>query len=175
VISAHCIFRYIIKTTIHGKICMTSLSTLVISALGSTGLELILGFRVDRRYDTYFTMYYSLCIAYCIGVLRGRMVKISVSYHEVSQAHAVWVWILFEKIWMNEKVCQFTCGMLVVSPQIHCIMYLGSPFYMYQWILTKIFNNWTMFEHGENDKQKRAYSKWIWLDTLFVPPCWGVQ
>jgi hypothetical protein len=30
--------------------------------------------------------------------------------------------ILLEPIWMCEKVCQFTCGRSVFSPQIHCII-----------------------------------------------------
>jgi hypothetical protein len=35
---------------------------------------------------------------------------------------------LLEPTWICEKVCRFTCGRSVVSPQIHCIMLLGSLF-----------------------------------------------
>jgi hypothetical protein len=63
--------------------------------------------------------------------LRGRVVKTSVSYHNASQLQPASVRILPVPMWLCEKVCQFTCGRSVVSPQIHCrpIMHLGSLFH----------------------------------------------
>jgi hypothetical protein len=61
--------------------------------------------------------------------LRGRVVKTSVSYHEVSHQQSALVRILLVPSWVIEKGCQFTCGRSLVSPQIYCIMYLGSFFH----------------------------------------------
>jgi hypothetical protein len=64
-ICGHCYFKYIIKRTIYGKICITPpINLQPMSALGPTALGMTLESQVDRRCDTDFAMYYSLYSIY---------------------------------------------------------------------------------------------------------------
>jgi hypothetical protein len=76
VICGHSIFKYIIKTTIHDKnLHPTPINPRPISALGPTALGLILESRVDRRCDTDFAMYYSLCSIYSYCIITRSQLK----------------------------------------------------------------------------------------------------